>query len=106
MNGETGSSDSKRPRRERDDEEDDDAKNANTNDSSSLWSSANERSREAPVSALRGVGAKSAARLAALGVDSVGDLAALSDGAAAEKGASLRGLRDKARRALGGAWET
>ena len=74
--------------------------------SSSLWSSANERSREAPVSALRGVGAKSAARLAALGVDSVGDLAALSDGAAPEKGASLRGVRDKARRALGGAWET
>ena len=62
--------------------------------------------REAPVSALRGVGAKSAARLAALGVDSVGDLAALSDGAAAEKGVSVRGLRDKARRALGGAWET
>ena len=106
MNGETGSSDRKRPRQKRDDEEDDDAKNANTNDSSSLWSSANERSREAPVSALRGVGAKSAARLAALGVDSVGDLAALSDGAAAEKGASVRGLRDKARRALGGAWET
>ena len=36
----------------------------------------------------------------------VGDLAALSDGAAAEKGVSVRGLRDKARRALGGAWET
>ena len=57
------------------------------------------------VSALRGVGANRGAT-AALGVDSVGDLAALSDGAAAEKGASVRGLRDKARRALGGAWET
>lgn len=90
------------------DDEDENA-NANTKDiRSALWSSAkeHEQSREAPVSALRGVGAKSAARLAALGVDSVGDLAALSDGAAAEKGASVRGLRDKARRALGGAWET
>ena len=57
VNGETGSSDRERRRQKRD-EEDDDAKNANTNDSSSLWSSANERSREAPVSALRGVGAK------------------------------------------------
>lgn len=86
----------------------DEDENANAKERSALWSSAkkNEQSREAPVSALRGVGAKSAARLAALGVDSVGDLAALSDGAAAEKGASVRGLRDKARRALGGAWET
>ena len=88
----------------RDDEDED----ANAKERSALWSSAkkNDRGREAPVSALRGVGAKSAARLAALGVDSVGDLAALSDGAAAEKGVSVRGLRDKARRALGGAWET
>ena len=93
----------------RDDEDDEDENaNANAKERSALWSSAkkNDRGREAPVSALRGVGAKSAARLAALGVDSVGDLAALSDGAAAEKGASVRGLRDKARRALGGAWET
>ena len=46
---------------------------------------------------------------------SVGGLAALSDNRCAEirktpneaeKGASVLGLRDKARRALGGAWET
>ena len=66
---------------------------------------------DAPVSSLRGVGSKSAARLKRMGVESVGDLAALSDArcaesaAAAEKGASVRGMRDKARRALGGAWE-
>jgi predicted flap endonuclease-1-like 5' DNA nuclease len=82
----------------------------------SLWSSASSKSRgDAPVSALRGVGSKSAARLASLGVVSVGDLASLSDARCAEirktpneaeKGASVLGLRDKARRALGGAWET
>lgn len=81
----------------------------------SLWSSATKSRGDAPVSALRGVGSKSAARLASLGVVSVGDLAALSDARCAEirktpneaeKGASVLGLRDKARRALGGAWET
>jgi predicted flap endonuclease-1-like 5' DNA nuclease len=80
-----------------------------------LWSSATKSRGDAPVSALRGVGSKSAARLASLGVVSVGDLAALSDARCAEirktpneaeKGASVLGLRDKARRALGGAWET
>ena len=91
----------------------------------SLWSSASSldtrdggdvRNRgDAPVSALRGVGSKSAARLASLGVVAVGDLASLSDARCAEirnapsdaeKGGSVRGLRDKARRALGGAWDT
>jgi len=81
----------------------------------SLWSSATKSRGDAPVSALRGVGSKSAARLASLGVVSVGDLASLSDARCAEirktpneaeKGASVLGLRDKARRALGGAWET
>ena len=92
------------------------ARESSTTSSASLWSSADSArapdARDAPVSALRGVGSKSAARLKAIGVESVGDLAALSDARCAEAtakkndaekngGASVRGLRDKARRALG-----